>query len=240
MSRRDSVPSPLPLSRWERGSRGRGRVARSPSKWDCRGGSASDGFALVELLVALAIFAVIGAIAYQGLATVARAREIVGLESARLADAQFSIALLERDLRQSIARTVRGGYGETLPALEGGRERIELTSLAFASPQGGARAQLARVAWTRTEQGLARVAWSALDRAPNARAEQRVLAPGATSMRLRYLDASQRWLDAWPPQPQRDHLERLPRAVELTLAFEGIGELRRLVDLVEPDGVPPP
>ena len=201
-------------------------------------GVTRTGFALVELLVALAIFAVIGVIAYTGLASVARARGIVGLESARLADAQFAIALFERDLRQSVARTVRGEYGETLPALDGARERIELTSHAFASPQGGAA--LARLAWAAGEDGLARVAWVSLDRAPSARTQRRVLAPGVESMRLRYLDASQNWREAWPPQPRRDHLERLPRAVELTLVFEGIGELRRLVDLVEPETVTPP
>lgn len=196
-------------------------------------------FALVELLVALAIFAVIGAIAWRSLAAVTRTRETIRVESERLADAQFAIALLERDLRQAVARPVRDEYGQPQPALAGSRERVELTSHAFASPYGGPRPQLARIVYAREEDGFARAAFPALDRAPSTRAVRRVLAAGVESVRLRYADGEARWFDEWPPRPQRAMLERMPRAVEFSLQFEGLGTIRRVVDLVEAGLAPP-
>ncbi len=193
---------------------------------------AARGFALLELVIALAIFAVIGAIAYRGLAAIARTRETIAHESERLAQAQLAIALFERDLRQAVGRPVRNEYGQPEPALVGGRERIELTTHAFASPYGGARAQLARVAYSRDNEGFARAAHATLDRGPNARVEPRVLAASAESLRIRYLDTDG-WRDEWPPRPYNENLERLPRAIEVTLGIEGLGPLRRVVDLVE-------
>ena len=200
---------------------------------------ARKGFALMELLIALAIFAVIGAIAYRSLVAVSRTREVIGTETQRLSQMQFAIAMLERDLRQATARSVRGEYGERLPALAGARERVELTCYAFASPYGEARAQLARVAYVRGDEGLARAAYATLDRAPSTRATQRVLASGVEAMRLRYFDGAGRWLDEWPPQPQRDNAERLPRAIEVSLTFERLGTIRRVVDLLEVEAPPP-
>ncbi|HVF35617.1 MAG TPA: type II secretion system minor pseudopilin GspJ [Candidatus Saccharimonadia bacterium] len=197
------------------------------------------GFALIELLVALAVFAVIGAIAYRSLVAVTHTREALARETERLSRMQFAIALLERDLRQATARSVRGEYGERLPALAGARERIELTAYAFASPYGDARPQLARVSYARTDEGLARAAYATLDRAPNTRATRRVLAGGVEAMRLRYFDGAGRWLDEWPPQPALAGSERLPRAIEVSLTFEGVGTIRRVVDLLEVEAAPP-
>jgi general secretion pathway protein J len=192
------------------------------------------GFALFELLVAVAIFAIMGVIAYRSLAAVTRARAAIASESERLGDAQFAIALLERDLRQAAVRPVRDGFGQPQPALLGTRGRVELTAWAFASPSAEPRAQLARVVYERDDEGLARASYATLDRAPNGASTRRVLAPGVESLRLRYL-AESAWRDDWPPQPQRQNAERLPRAVELSLEVEGLGTLRRIVDLVETD-----
>ena len=101
---------------------------------------ARRGFALFELLVAVAIFAIMGVIAYRSLAAVTSTRAAIAAEAARLGDAQFAIALLERDLRQAAVRPVRDGFGQPQPALQGTRGRVELTAWAFASPSEEPRA----------------------------------------------------------------------------------------------------
>ena len=200
---------------------------------------AHRGFALFELLVAVAIFAIMGVIAYRSLAAVTSTRAAIAAEAARLGDAQFAIALLERDLRQAAVRPVRDGFGQPQPALQGTRGRVELTAWAFASPSAEPRAQLARVLYERGDDGLARAAYATLDRAPNSASSRRVLAAGVESLRLRYLAEGSQWRDDWPPQPQRENAERLPRAVEVSIDVEGLGTLRRVVDLVD-TGAPLP
>mgnify|MGYP003462655442 CR=1 FL=1 len=75
------------------------------------------GFALFELLVAMAIFSVLAALAYGGLSSVARTRGELEASGARLKALQLGVAQIGRQLRQAAVRPVRGSYGESLPAL---------------------------------------------------------------------------------------------------------------------------
>src|SRR3546814_17201668 len=109
------------------------------------------GFSLLEVLVALAIFAVVAALAWGGLDTLARARHTLDAERERLGELQLTIAQLERDLRQAVARPVRDGVGAELPALLGQDSAIEVTRLA---PGGG---------WQTPLPALERVGWRCSD-----------------------------------------------------------------------------
>ena len=95
------------------------------------------GFSLVELLVAVAVFATMAALAYGGLDSVVRTRAELGRQQEQFEAIMRSIALLERDLRQAVPRPVRGNYGEPLPAFAGAPDRLEITRLGFANPQIG-------------------------------------------------------------------------------------------------------
>ena len=106
------------------------------------------GFSLIELLVALAVFAALAAAAYGGLAQIAATRGALAKQQDRFAQIVRAVSVLERDLRQAISRPVRGnGSGEWLPALEGAGDRIELTRVGFANPLAEPRSNLERVAY---------------------------------------------------------------------------------------------
>ena len=74
-------------------------------------------FSLIELLVALAVFAALAAAAYGGLAAIARTRGALAAQQDRFAAVMRAVSALERDLRQAIARPVLGNNGQTVPAL---------------------------------------------------------------------------------------------------------------------------
>lgn len=191
------------------------------------------GFALLELLVALAIFAVIAAIAYRGIASVTQARAAIDEKSTRLKALQLAVAVLERDLRHVAARPIRGRYGETLPALGGRRNGLELTAFGFGSAFNESRSVLDRIAYAYADGELERLSFPALDRAPQTIATHRPLLDAVAGLRLRYLDPTDRWLDEWPPADRSGDPTRLPRAVEFTLDLEDYGEVRRVVELPE-------
>lgn len=222
------------------------------------------GFSLFELLVAIAVFAALAAVAYGGLANVARTRAQLAERQDRFADVVRTLSDLERDFTQAISRPVRGRHGERLPALLGGAERVELTRLGFANPRAEARSNLQRVAYARHDGALQRERWAVLDRVPRSAPRERVLLDGVTALHLRYLGADGGWRDRWPPRESPDPafgtpLDALPRAVEIRLALADLGELRRVVELPSampasaagadaapggesepPPGVPPP
>ncbi len=187
------------------------------------------GFSLVEILVALVVFAAMAAISWGALGQIARARGALAVQQDRFGDIVRVVGELERDLRQAISRPLRGNHGETLPALRGSSEQLELSRVGFANPRAEPRSNIERVAWMRDGETLERQRWRVLDRAANSMPEARVALDRARGLRFRYLDREGTWSETWPPRDERPDV--LPRAVEWRLTLEDFGELRRIVAL---------
>jgi len=197
------------------------------------------GFSLIELVVALAVFAALAAAAYGGLASVARTRGELQTKQDRLAAIVRAISIVERDLRQAVSRPVRAdARGETIAALIGGADRIELTRLGFANPRAEPRSNLERVVYAIDAGALRRGRYAVLDRAPDSAPTLSTVLGDADALRLRYLGTDGVWRNTWPPsevpnatQPNIDTFAVLPRAIEFRVATRDAGELRRIVEL---------
>lgn len=190
----------------------------------------SAGFTLLELLVAIAIFAVVALLAYGGLATVLDAREDTAAGAARLRALQQTMLMLQRDLDQLAPRGIRDEYGDHKPALHGGADWIEFTRGGWSNPAEQPRSQLQRVAYALREQRFVRAHWQVLDRAQDSAPFEAVLLDQVRLLRVRFLDAKDEWQDAWPPLNAQDGNQEAepPRAVEITLELEHWGSVTRL------------
>jgi general secretion pathway protein J len=183
------------------------------------------------VLVALAVFATMAALAWSGLNAVARTRtELVRQEDDFRALAR-AVAALDRDLRAAVARPVRGNAGEVVPALIGAADKLEFTRLGFANPLAEQRANLERVVYATSGDTFLRSAYPVLDRAPTTQAQTHVLRDRIGALRLRYLDNQNRWSDTWPVA-NADPAAALPRAIELRLTTPDYGEITRTIELV--------
>lgn len=191
--------------------------------------SRAQGFTLVEVLVATAVFAIMSALAWGGLNAVIRARAALVAEQQDFSRTLRAVGALERDLQAAVARPVRGNYGETLPALRGDGDQLELTRLGYASPLVEARSALERVIYQQDGKSLKRGRFAVLDRAAGSLPEFSELRDRLRRFQLRYMDAQGNWLEAWPRRD--DAPEALPRAVEFRLDIDGVGEISRLVEL---------
>ncbi len=192
----------------------------------------ASGFTLIELLVALAVFATMAAMAWGGLDSIARTRSALAAEQDDLRSLMHSLGLIERDLRAAVARPVRGNYGEAIPALVGSSDKLEFTRVGIANPQIEQRSNLQRVVYALDGAKLVRGTYAVLDRAQKTGANMSLLRDRVTTLRLRYLDAQQRWLSAWPAPTNDAPAQVLPRAVEIRLDAPGYGEITRTVELV--------
>jgi general secretion pathway protein J len=195
-----------------------------------------SGFSLIELLVALAVFAALAAAAYGGLAGIAATRGALARQQDRFAQVVRAVSMLERDLRQAISRPVRGnGTGEWLPALAGTGDRIELTRVGFANPLAEPRSNLERVADALDAHKLERGRYAALDRAPGATPVATAVLDGAQTLSFRYAGSDGAWRSTWPPSDAPSNgtqtYELLPHAIEFRIATNDVGELRRVVEL---------
>lgn len=189
------------------------------------------GFTLVEVLVAVALFALASALAFGGLDALARARTQLDAENERLGRLQFAIGLIERDLRSVAQRAVRDGQGAPLAPLLGGQDRIELSRHGLSNGLALPRAELERIGY-RLERGtLQRLRYAVLDRTASTQPIADALLDRVDGLQLRYLAEDGRELAQWPPP--RAAGEAPPAAVELTLTLPDYGELRRVLELPE-------
>ena len=198
----------------------------------------SRGFTLLELLVALAVFAIMATAAYSGLRNVLFTRAAVEEQSRRLAAVQLAVFRLGQDIEQAVPRGIRDEYGDPQAALLGGEladDRLTLTRAGWDNPLGQPRATLQRVAYRLRDGRLWRLHWGVLDRGGLLEPRETLLLERVREFRVRFLDRDD-WRDDWPP-PASDEAgtkkdpDALPRAVEIGLTLEDWGEITRLLPL---------
>jgi general secretion pathway protein J len=194
------------------------------------------GFTLLEVLVAIAIFAVISVLAYGGLTTVLQQRELVEARTGEWRDLQMAMQLVSRDLRQLHPRPVRDEIGDRYePALlsrPGAAFALELTRGGWTNPGALPRSTLQRVAYRIEDGRLVRIYWPVLDRTLATEPLVTVLLDGVDALELRLLDRQGTWHGQWPPVGTDGDaaLQTLPRAVEFALETERFGRVWRLLE----------
>ena len=196
------------------------------------------GFTLLELLVALTVFAIMSVAAYGGLRNVLFTRAAVEEQNRRLAAVQLAVYRLEQDIEQAVPRGIRDEYGEPQAALIGGElasDRLILTRAGWDNPLGQPRATLQRVAYRLRNGRLWRLYWDVLDRGGPSEPREILLLDRVRELRVRFLDQDD-WRNDWPPPAndeasKKNDLDMLPRAVEIGLTLEDWGEIVRLLPL---------
>ena len=193
------------------------------------------GFTLLEMLVAVAIFAILAVVAHSGLNSVLLTQARVEESARALTELQQAYRWLQRDLEQVVARPVRDELGGEQLALQAGSRygvMLALTRGGWRNPAGQDRSTLMRVAYRLDDETLVRHQWLVLDRAQDSEPLDRELLEGVESLELRWLDSDGDWQPQWPP-PNVPEDAGLPRAAEVILRLADRGELRWLFRLPE-------
>lgn len=193
----------------------------------------SRGFSLIEVLIALAIFSIIAAVAFISLSTLATTRAALDAERAKVEALALAVGALDRDLAQALARPVRGIGGQILPALAGAPSAIELSHAGFATLAASGSGLVRRSGYALVRGTLARTRFAMVDRADSSRPpDADLMLDAITRLEFRYLDSSDVWQAQWPPPGGPDaRIDALPRAVEYTVDGDGFGRIRRVVAL---------
>jgi general secretion pathway protein J len=194
------------------------------------------GFTLVELLVAVAILAIIGVIAFVGLSRVVVQQEIARAHTERWQDIQLAMRLVTQDLAQLHPRATREELGESyqpsLLADPSAQFALEFSRGGWANPAGVARGTVLRVAYDWEDDKLVRWHWSVMDRTLSTPPVRTELLDKVTNVEVRFLDNAGEWHLEWPPVDRRgpQSLISRPRAVEFALELEDLGRVYRLVE----------
>lgn len=181
---------------------------------------ARNGFTLLELLIAMAVFAIMSVMAYSGLKILLDTREQTSTQSAQLAELQMALYLINEDLAQLVVRPVRDDYGLEEPVLKGGMdgEILTLTRSVAAWTAYPTGSQLQRISYRIENGALYRYSWTTLDRTQQTESRKRkVLA--VNQLQLQFFDTE--WTPFWSAN-------NAPKAVEMTFSLPHLGDIKRL------------
>lgn len=175
------------------------------------------GFTLIEMMLALAIFALLGLMGYQILQGVMRNGELTREHVTRLEEMQRLFSLLDRDISHAMIPAQDETISGTRPAFISNRPEalLQLTRRNATLPGSTLpRSTLQAIRWRLADQQLIRE--TVEDNAITARFN------GIEKVTLRYWSAG-RWLPQWRAAFS------LPQAIEVTLNTAHYGKLSRVI-----------
>lgn len=180
------------------------------------------GFTLIEIIIALSIFAIVALLTASTMYYAFNTRERIINHIDRMVHLQLAISLMERSLMQAIPRAIRSHDMQLIDAFIGQPDYTEFTQNGFPNPSAQEkRSTLKRVAFLCNHHQLQLRQWRALDAVDRKQYQEKILLGNLLRCHFNYLDKHLQVLANWHQSTASLHpLEPLPKAVQLSLTFE--------------------
>ena len=194
-----------------------------------RGGKRA-GFTLIEVLVAMSIFAFLAAGAQQVLNQMYRSNAISQERSERLKTLQRTLVFMDNDFRQMALRQMRTNGEEPSTKLvewkdyllDSDGKGVMFARAGWHNPQQQfPRGEVTKVGYRIKDNQLQRVWWRYVDTPAGQEGMIMPLIDQVDSFDMRFFDGKQ-WLKQW------DKTMTLPKAVQVSLTFSDYGEIERI------------
>ncbi len=188
------------------------------------------GFTLFEVLVAVSIFAVIGAMTMSSLIQVGRTGEQVTESQRQLSEVQFALGYMGKDIIQMVNRKIRDQYGDEQSQLIIDEGRLTFTRQGWNNLLQQPRSNLQRVEYALVDDVLQRRYWPQLDQSYSEVKIEQALLTGVEDFSVKLLTTGKEEIDSWP-QGDQDSSELKPVALELNLEILKFGKVQRVYEI---------
>lgn len=195
-----------------------------------KGKGTNKGFTLIEVLLALMIFATLSVAANQIFRNVINSNVQTEEVGNALKSLQRTLLIMDSDFRQMLARQYRNGSDEAKEALlEFGDDLLDSESQGIRFVRGGwinpqqlfPRGEVVKVGYRIQDETLERIRWMYPDNSSALEPAAMPLMEGVTGLRFEVL-GDDGWKTEWEAPLS------MPRAIRVTLDTERYGELTRI------------
>ena len=193
----------------------------------------TDGFTLLEMVVAVAIFAVMAGIAYGGLNQTIKTGNQVSESNQRLSELQFSLSYFSRDWLQVSSRKVRNQYGDEESNIIIEDNSISFTRSGWSNLLQRKRSNLQRVQYLVIDSNLVRRHWLSLDQGIGEEPFDSVMLHNVKNLEINFVDVAEKTIDNWPNELIQDGSSK-PIALKIGVEIAQLGKTWRYLEI--PDG----
>jgi general secretion pathway protein J len=182
--------------------------------------SKQQGFTLLEIVIALAIFSVMSMMAYAGLAAMLDAKASTVPRAQQLAQLQTTLYLLNEDLSQVIKRPIRDQLGSSEPAFSMGRgnEILVFTRTVPSWLANSSETNLLRVSYSLEKEALYRRVWTIPDRTQQTEYRRRKLLVTQGVTIKGFSAKTKTWGEV---------VGEIPKALDISFKLDGLGSVHR-------------
>ena len=187
------------------------------------------GFTLIEMMIAIAIFALLSLGAYQVLQGVLRSDEISRDRGDALKQLQRAMVIVERDFQQMNARHNRSDDELTAMPLQAGKFMFDSDDDGIAFTRSGwrnplsqlPRSSLQRVIYRVKDAHLERLSYVYLDPAIGEEPNRKLILANVEAMTFEFYHEN-KWAETW------SNKTALPDGVKVTFTLKRFGKIERL------------
>lgn len=176
------------------------------------------GFTLIEVLIALAVFAILSTLTASVMNRAFQSRERINARSEYINRFQSTMVLIQREVQQLVPRGIRSNQNQLSPALIGKPHYIEFTRGGVMNPSSQEkRSHLKRIAYICSNNELIRRSWNQLDSSNRSQYTEKVLLDNLTSCHFAYLTHTLQVLSEWRERSQNTQEfdpKALPKAIQ--------------------------
>ena len=188
-----------------------------------------DGFTLFEIVIAVAIFSVIGVLAMPAISKMTRDGIYIRESNQNMTDLQFALGYLAKDWTQVTTRKIRNRYGDVETNIVIEENHLKFTRKGWQNLLGAQRSELQRVEYLVEDKKLVRRFWMALDQPVGAEPISQTLLSNIEDFQVRFLNGEEEAIDEWPTV-QANRVGS-PIVLSIVVDIAGLGKIERIMEI---------
>lgn len=179
------------------------------------------GFTLIEIMLALVIFAILASITASSMYHAFDTRKRIANQAQALNTIEFAIALMKQDTLQAVSRTILGNGMHIFPEFTGHADYVEFTRDGRVNPNAfELRSTLVRVAYLCKKDKLIRRFWERVDTPNRAAYQDKVILDNLNQCKFAYVTKDNDIVPEWQEYPSSDKNNKMPNAIRVTLSLQ--------------------